>query len=39
MTEQEREEIIAIILLKKNYAESMVRNMTDAELLKILNEK
>ncbi|AHN24261.1 BH0509 family protein [Lysinibacillus varians] len=38
MSKQEREEIIAIIMLRKNYAEEMLRNMSDEELVKILDE-
>ncbi|WP_432702953.1 BH0509 family protein [Lysinibacillus sphaericus] len=38
MSKQEREEIIAIIMLRKNYAEEMLRNMSDEELVKTLEE-
>ncbi|MFJ7662392.1 BH0509 family protein [Lysinibacillus mangiferihumi] len=38
MSKQEREEIIAIIMLRKNYAEEMLRNMSDEELVKTLDE-
>gem|GEM_PF-3553196 len=38
MSKQEREEIIAIIMLRKNYAEEMLRNMSDEELVKALDE-
>ncbi|MFF5815818.1 MULTISPECIES: BH0509 family protein [Lysinibacillus] len=38
MSKQEREEIIAIIMLRKNYAEEMLRNMSDEQLLKTLDE-
>lgn len=38
MSKQEREEIIAIIMLRKNYAEEMLRNMSDEELMKTLDE-
>ncbi|AHN24276.1 BH0509 family protein [Lysinibacillus varians] len=38
MSKQEREEIIAIIRLRKNYAEEMLRNMSDEELVKMLDE-
>ncbi|WP_337983759.1 BH0509 family protein [Lysinibacillus sp. C5.1] len=37
MSKQEREEIIAIIMLRKNYAEEMLRNMSDEELVKTLD--
>jgi len=38
LSKQEREEIIAIIMLRKNYAEEMLRNMSDEELVKMLDE-
>ncbi|MDM5233357.1 BH0509 family protein [Lysinibacillus pakistanensis] len=38
MSKQEREEIIAIIMLRKNYAEEMLRNMSDKQLLKTYGE-
>ncbi|QQP14664.1 BH0509 family protein [Lysinibacillus agricola] len=38
MSKQEREEIIAIIMLRKNYAEEMLRNMSDEQLIKTLDE-
>ncbi|MEK5332728.1 BH0509 family protein [Lysinibacillus sp. FSL W8-0992] len=38
MSKQEREEIIAIIMLSKNYAEEMLRNMSYEELVKTLDE-
>jgi len=38
LSKQEREEIIAIIMLRKNYAEEMLRNMSDEELMKTLDE-
>ncbi|TKI50635.1 BH0509 family protein [Lysinibacillus tabacifolii] len=38
MSKQEREEVIAIIMLRKNYAEEMLRNMSDEELVKMLDE-
>ncbi|MGE7944086.1 BH0509 family protein [Lysinibacillus xylanilyticus] len=38
MSKQEREEIIAIIMLRKNYSEEMLSNMSDEQLLKTLNE-
>lgn len=38
MSKQEREEIIAIIMLRKNYAEEILRNMSDEELVKMLDE-
>jgi len=38
LSKQEREEIIAIIMLRKNYAEEMLRNMSDEELVKTLDE-
>ncbi|MEF7494366.1 BH0509 family protein [Lysinibacillus sphaericus] len=38
MSKQEREEIIAIIMLRKNYAEEMLRNMSDEQLLKTWDE-
>jgi len=38
LSKQEREEIIAIIMLRKNYAEEMLRNMSDEELVKALDE-
>lgn len=38
MSKQEREEIIAIIIMRKNYAEEMLRNMSDEQLLKTLDE-
>lgn len=38
MSKQEREEIIAIIMLRKNYSEEMLQNMSDEELVKTLDE-
>ncbi|MEY2356041.1 BH0509 family protein [Lysinibacillus capsici] len=38
MSKQERKEIIAIIMLRKNYAEEMLRNMSDEQLLKNMDE-
>ncbi|MFF5994817.1 BH0509 family protein [Lysinibacillus sp. KU-BSD001] len=38
MSKEEREELIAIIILRKNYAEEMLRNMSDEELLKMYND-
>ncbi|UED78387.1 BH0509 family protein [Lysinibacillus sp. CD3-6] len=38
MSKQEREEIIAIIMLRKNYAEEMLQNMSDEELVKTLDK-
>jgi len=38
LSKQEREEIIAIIMLRKNCAEEMLRNMSDEELMKTLDE-
>ncbi|WP_431030035.1 BH0509 family protein [Lysinibacillus sp. LZ02] len=37
MSKEEREELISIIMLRKNYAEDMLRNMSDKELLKMYN--
>ena len=38
LSKEEREELIAIIILRKNYAEEMLRNMSDEQLLKMYND-
>lgn len=39
LSKHEREEVITIILLKKNYAEDMLQRLSDEELLKLLDEQ
>ena len=38
LSKEEREELIAIIILRKNYAEEMLRSMSDEQLLKMYND-